>query len=51
MVLLQAYVEAKVNEVRQATVSTLEELKATMAVVCESRERMRRAINGMSKKV
>ena len=36
VVSLETRVEAKVNEVRQDTTSLLEELKTTMAAVCES---------------
>ena len=34
-VLLETYVESRVNEVCQDTNSTLEQLKETVAVVCE----------------
>ena len=51
VVLLEACVEAKANEIRQDIPSTLEELKATMAVVRESQEKMWRAIDGISKEV
>ena len=40
VVSLEARVEAKVNEVHQDTTSLLEELKATVAVVYESQEKM-----------
>ena len=50
-VLLETYVESRVNEVRQETSSTLEQLKETVAAVHESQERMWRAIDGMSKDV
>ena len=40
VVLLEAHVEARVNEVRQDITSTLEELKVTKAAVHESQERM-----------
>ena len=43
--------ESRVNEVRQETSSTLEQLKETIAAVHESQERMWRAIDGMSKDV
>ena len=46
---LEMYVESRVNEVRQETSSTLEQLKETIAAVHESQERMWRAIDGMSK--
>ena len=36
LVSLEACVEAKANEICQDTASTLEELKSTMAPVCES---------------
>ena len=48
VVSLEARVEAKVNEVRQDTTSLLEELKATVAVVCESQEKMGQAMERMS---
>ena len=51
MVLCNAHVESRVNEIRQDTNSTLEQLKETVAVVRESQERMWRAIDGMSKDV
>ena len=51
VVSLEACVEARVNEVHQDTISTLEEWKATMAAVCASPERMWGVINGMSKEV
>ena len=37
------------NDVRQDTASTLEELKPVVVAVRESQERMWQAINGMSK--
>ena len=37
---LETYVETRVNEFRQSTTSTLEQLKETVAAVCESQERM-----------
>ena len=43
--------ESRVNEVRQETSSTLEQLEETVAAVRESQERMWRAIDGMSKDV
>ena len=43
--LLETYVETRVNEVRQDTNSTLEQLKETVAAVRESQERMWRAID------
>ena len=49
VVSLQTHVEAKANEIRQATASTLEELKSIVVVVRENLERMWQAINGMSK--
>ena len=51
VVSLEEHVEAKANEIRQDTASTLEELKSTMVVVHESQERMWRAIDSMSKEV
>ena len=48
---LETYVESRVNQVRQETSSTLEQLKETVAVVHQSQERMWRAIDGMSKDV
>ena len=48
---LETYVETRVNEVRQDTNSTLEQLKETIAAVHESQERMWRAIDGMSKDI
>ena len=45
---LKARVEAKVNKVHQDTTSLLEELKATMAVVCESQRKMGQAMERMS---
>ena len=48
---LETYVESRVNEVRRETSSTLQQLKETVAAVCESQERMWRAIDGMSKDV
>ena len=46
---LETYVESRVNEVRQETSSTLEQLKENVVAVLESQERMWRAIDGMSK--
>ena len=43
--------ETRVNEVRQSTTSTLEQLKETIAVVRESQERMWWAIDGMSTEI
>ena len=40
VVSLEACVEAKINEVQQDTTSLLEELKATLAAVRESQEKM-----------
>ena len=51
VVSLEARVEAKANEIRQDTASTLEELKVIVAPVRESQERMWRAIDNMSKEV
>ena len=51
VVSLETYVESRVNEVRRETSSTLDQLKETVAAVCESQERMWRAIDGMSKDV
>ena len=48
---LEMYVESRVNEVRQETSSTLEQLKETVVAIRESQERMWRAIDGMSKDV
>ena len=50
-VLLETYVESRVNEVRQETSSTLDQLKETIGAVRESQERMWRAIDRMSKDV
>ena len=47
VVLLEARVEAKVNEVRQDTTSLLEDLKAIVAVVRESQEKMGQAMERM----
>ena len=43
--------EARVNEVRRDTASTLEELKAIVVAVHESQEKMWCAIDRMSKEV
>ena len=43
--------EAKINEVRQGTTSLLEELKATVAAVRESQEKMGQALERMSNEV
>ena len=43
--------ESRVNEVREDTNSTLEQLKETVVAVCESQERMWWSIDGMSKDV
>ena len=51
VMLHETYVESRVNEVRQETSSTLEQLKETVATVRESQERMWRAIDGMNKGV
>ena len=48
VVLLEARVEAKVNEVRQDTTCLLEELKGTMATVRESQKKMGQAMERMS---
>ena len=48
---LEKYVESRVNEVRQETNSTLEQLKETVAAVHESQKRMWWGIDGMSKDV
>ena len=48
VVLLEACVEVKINEVRQDTTSLLEELKTTMVAVCESQEKMGQAMEIMS---
>ena len=48
VVLLEARVEAKVNEVWQDTTSLLEELKTTVAAVRESQEKMGQAMERMS---
>ena len=42
---LETYVETRVNEIRQSTASTLEQLKETVVVVRESQERMWWAID------
>ena len=46
---LEMYVESRVNEVRQETSSTLDQLKETAAAVRESQERMWQAIDRKSK--
>ena len=51
VVLLEVRVEAKANEIRQDTTSTLEELKSIVAEVFESQERMWWALDSMSKEV
>ena len=48
---LETYVESRVNEVRQETSSTLEQLKETVGAVHDSQEKMWWAIDGMSKDV
>ena len=48
---LETYLEMRVNEVRQSTTSTLEQLKETVAAVHESQERMWWAIDGMSREI
>ena len=48
-VLLETYVETRVNEIRQDSSSTLEQLKELVAAVCESQKKMWHAIDGMSK--
>ena len=48
VVLLEARVEAKVNEVHQDTASLLEELKTNVAVVWESQKKMGQAMERMS---
>ena len=50
-VLLETYVEMRVNEVYQSTTSNLEQLKETIAAVHESQERIWRAIDGMNMEV
>ena len=45
VVSLETYVESRVNEVRQETSSTLEQLKEIVAAVHESQERMWRSID------
>ena len=51
VVLLETHMEAKINEVRRDTTSLLEELKTTVAVVRESQEKMRQAMERMSNEV
>ena len=51
VVLLDACVEAKANEIRQDTASTLEELKSFVVVVRESQEKVWLAIEGISKEI
>ena len=51
IVLLEMYVEMRVNEVHQSTTSTLEQLKETVVAVRGSQERMWRAIDRMSTEV
>ena len=48
---LETYMEKKVNSIRQDTTSTLEQLKETVVAVRESKEKMWRAIDGMSKEI
>ena len=48
VVLLEARVEAKVNEVRQDIISLLEELKATVVAAREGQEKMGQAMERMS---
>ena len=48
---LETYVESRVNEVREETSSTLEQLKETATAVWESQKRMWWAIDGMTKDV
>ena len=48
VVLLEACVEARANEIRQDTASTVKELKSIVAVVCESQDKMWSAIKGIS---
>ena len=50
-VLLETYVEMRVNEVRQYITSTLEQLQEIVGTVSESQERMWRAIDRMSGEV
>ena len=47
MVSLEAHVEAKVNETRQDTTSLLEDLKTTIAAICDTQEKMGQAMERM----
>ena len=51
VVLLEAHVEAKANEIRQDTTSTLDKLKSIVVAVGESQDKMWPAIEGISKEV
>ena len=51
IVLLEARVEAKINEVRQDTGSLLEELTTIVVAVWESQEKMEQALERMSNEV
>ena len=51
VVLLEARVEARFNEVREGTTSTLKELKSIVVAACKRKEKILRAIDGMSKEV
>ena len=48
VVLLEAHVEAKANEIRQDTTSLLEDLKATVVAIHESQEKMWQAMKRVS---
>ena len=48
---MEAHVEAKVNEVHRDTTSLLEELKTTVAAVCETQEKMGQPMERMSNEV
>ena len=51
VVSLEAHVEAKGNEIREDTASTLEEFKSIVVAIRESQEKMWLAIEGISKEV
>ena len=51
VVLLEARMEAKINEVGRDTTSLLEELKTTVAAIRESQEKMGQAMERMSNEV
>ena len=51
VVSVETYLEIRVNEVHEDTTSTLEQLNEIVAAVCESQEKMWRAIDRMSKEI